>query len=166
MSHGDGGTCVAGGDPPTDDLPKGRTMNVRRPLSTPAKLNAAALAVTAGGILLQIASGSELYPTIPPGPIILLIGAGVVALGPWRWSPIIGLIVPVILLVGGTIAAVAGNEFLDQLTEPAEVGIFAGSVTQLLGLIAALVTGIVAVTRTSGASRTIGSSARNQRKTS
>jgi hypothetical protein len=133
-------------------------MNLRRPLSTPAKLNVVALAVTAGGMLLQIASGSELYPTIPPGPIILLVGAGVVAFGPWRWSPIIGLIVPLILIVGGTIATVAGNEFLDQLTEPPDVGIFAGSVTQLLGLIAALVTGIVAVKRTSGAFRTIGNS--------
>jgi hypothetical protein len=59
-------------------------MNRARSPSTAAKLNVAAMIVAAGGILLQIASGSEAYPTIPPGPIILLAGAGVVALGPWR----------------------------------------------------------------------------------
>jgi hypothetical protein len=35
------------------------------------------------------------------------------------------LVVPLILLVGGTIAAAVGNEFLGQLIEPGEVGIFA-----------------------------------------
>ena len=122
-------------------------MKERRPLSTSTKLNVAALVATAGGMLLQIASGSELYPTIPPGPIILLMGAGVVALGPGRWSSIIGLVVPLILLVGGTIAAAVGNEFLDQLTEPGEVGIFAGTLIHVVGLATALVTGIVAITR-------------------
>jgi hypothetical protein len=122
-------------------------MKERRPLSTPTKLNVAALVATAGGMLLQIASGSELYPTIPPGPIILLVGAGVVALGPGRWSSIIGLVVPLILLVGGTIAAAVGNEFLDQLTEPGEVGIFAGTLIHVVGLATALVTGILAITR-------------------
>jgi hypothetical protein len=83
-------------------------MMRRRRLSTPAKLNVAALIVAAGGILLQIGSGSEAYPTIPPGPIILLAGAGIVALGPWRWSTIIGVAVPLLLTVGAIIAAAAG----------------------------------------------------------
>lgn len=104
------------------------------------------LVVTARGMVLRIASGSELYPAIPPGPIIL-VGAGVVALGPWQWSPLVGLVVPVILIVGGIIASAAGNQFLDQLTEPAEGGIFAGTVIHVLGLITALVTGIVSVRR-------------------
>jgi hypothetical protein len=120
-------------------------MTQRGPLSTTTKLNAAALVATAGGMVLQIASGSELYPTIPPGPIILLVGAGVVAVGAERWSSTIGLVVPAILIVGGIIAAVVGNQFLDQLTEPAEVGIFAGTVIHLVGLATALVTGIAAV---------------------
>src|SRR5688572_20776219 len=137
-------------------------MNERPPLSTPGKLNAAALAVTAVGMSLQIASGSEAYPEIPPGPIILLVGAGVVVLGPRRWSPIIGLVVPSILTVGGTIATVAGNSFLSQLTKPAELGIFAGTVVHLLGLIAALITGIVAITRTYGSSKRTGGSGRQQ----
>jgi hypothetical protein len=72
---------------------------------------------------------------------------GTVALGPGRWSSIIGLVVPLILLVGGTVAAAVGNEFLDQLTEPGEVGIFAGTLIHVVGLATALVTGIVAITR-------------------
>jgi hypothetical protein len=104
--------------------------------------------------VLQIASGSELYPTIPPGPIIVLVGAGIVALGPQRWSPIIGLVVPLILTVGGIVASAAGNQFLDQLTEPSELGIFAGTAMHVLGLIAALVTGAVALTRTDRRSKT------------
>lgn len=131
-------------------------MSERRSLSTPAKLNVAALAVTAAGMLLQITSGSALYPTIPPGPIIVLAGAGVVALGVRRWSPIIGLVVPLILTVGGIVAAASGNQFLDQLTEPAEPGIFVGTVVHLLGLIAALIAGAVALKRSSRGSTTIG----------
>jgi putative effector of murein hydrolase len=57
----------------------------------------------------------------------------------------IGLVVPVILIVGGIIAAVVGNQFLHQLTEPADVGIFAGTVIHLVGLATALVTGIASV---------------------
>jgi hypothetical protein len=120
-------------------------MNERGPLSTPAKLNAAAFAVTAAGMLLQIASGSELYPEIPPGPIILLVGAGVVVLGPRRLSAFIGLVVPLILTAGGTIASVGENQFLAQLTDPTDVGIFTGTLVHLLGLIAALITGIFAI---------------------
>jgi hypothetical protein len=122
-------------------------VDQRGPLSTPAKMNAVALAVTAAGMLLQITSGSDLYPTIPPGPIILLVGAGVVALGLRRWSPIIGLVVPLILTVGGIVAAASGNPFLDQLSEPAEPGIFVGTIVHLLGLIAALFAGTLALMR-------------------
>jgi hypothetical protein len=115
------------------------------------------MVVAAAGIIIQIASGSDLYPTIPPGPIVLLAGAALVALGPWRWTPVVGVVVPLFLLVGAAIAAVVSGEFVDQLTDPGEVGIFAGDVLQLLGVIAALVAGIVALgqssrTRTSGPS--------------
>jgi hypothetical protein len=136
-------------------------MDERRPLSPPAKVNAVALAATAVGMVLQITSGSDLYPTIPPGPIILLVGAGVVALGLRRWSPIIGLVVPLILTVGGIVAAASGNRFLDQLVEPAELGIFVGTVVHLLGLIAALLSGGVALMRSSRGSDGTGASTRD-----
>jgi hypothetical protein len=126
-------------------------------LSAAGKLNVTGMVVAAAGIIIQIASGSDLYPTIPPGPIVLLAGAALVALGPWRWTPVVGVVVPLFLLVGAAIAAVVSGEFVDQLTDPGEVGIFAGDVLQLLGVITALVAGIVALGQGSR-TRTLGSS--------
>jgi small-conductance mechanosensitive channel len=121
----------------------------RPTLSAAGKLNVTGMVVAAAGIIIQIASGSDLYPTIPPGPIVLLAGAALVALGPWRWTPVVGVVVPLFLLVGAAIAAVVSGEFVDQLTDPGEVGIFAGDVLQLLGMITALVAGIVALGQSS-----------------
>jgi hypothetical protein len=126
----------------------------KRPtLSAAGKLNVTGMVTAAAGIIIQIASGSDLYPTIPPGPIILLAGAALVALGPWRWTPIVGVVVPLFLFVGAVIAAVNSGEFVDQLTDPGRVGIgigiFAGDVIQLLGVITALVAGIVALRQSS-----------------
>jgi hypothetical protein len=118
-------------------------------LSAAGKLNVTGMVVAAAGIIVQIASGSDLYPTIPPGPIILLAGAALVALGPWRWTPVVGVVVPLFLLVGAAIAAIVSGEFVDQLTDPGEVGIFAGDVLQLLGVITSLVAGIVALRQSS-----------------
>jgi hypothetical protein len=94
------------------------------------------------GIVIQIASGVD-YPTIPPGPIILLVATAIVALGRWRWSPIVGVIVPAFLLVGGAIAGVANDE-LWNLDEP---GQFFGLLVQTIGVITALIGGIRALPR-------------------
>jgi hypothetical protein len=120
----------------------------RRPaLSGAGKLNVAGMVVAAAGIVVQIASGSELFPTIPPGPIILLAGAALVALGPWRWTPVVGVVVPLFVVVGGIVAAFVSGSFVDQLTDPGPVGVFAGSWLQVLGEVTALVAGIVATRR-------------------
>lgn len=59
-------------------------MNGVRRLSNAAKLNVAALVLTAAGTLLQIAAGSDLYPTLA-GPIVLLAAvAGGVGMPPGR----------------------------------------------------------------------------------
>jgi hypothetical protein len=124
----------------------------KRPtLSAAGNLNVAGMVTAAAGIIIQIASGSDLYPTIPPGPVILLAGAALVALGPWRWTPIVGVVVPLFLLVGAVLAAVNSGEFVDQLTDPGQVGIgiVAGDVMQMLGVITALVAGSVALRQSS-----------------
>jgi hypothetical protein len=125
------------------------TTRKRPTLSAAGKLNVTGMVAAAAGITIQIASGSGLYPTIPLGPIILLAGAALVALGPWRWTPVVGVLVPLFLLVGAVIAAVVSGEFVDQLTDPGQVGIFAGDVLQLLGVVTALVAGIVALRQNS-----------------
>jgi hypothetical protein len=107
------------------------------------------MVAAAAGIIMQIASGSDLYPTIPPGAIILLAGAALVALGPWRWTPVVGVVVRLFLLVGAVLAAVVSGELVDQLTDPGEVGIFAGDILQLLGVITALVAGILGLRQSS-----------------
>jgi len=49
------------------------------------------------------------------------------------------------------VAAAAGSAGVEQLTTPAETGIFAGTVIQMLSVITALVAGIIAARRIYGA---------------
>jgi hypothetical protein len=125
------------------------TTGKRPRLSAAGNLNVAGMVAAAAGIIIQIVSGSDLYPTIPPGPIILIAGAALVALGPWRWTPVVGVVVPLFLLVGAAVAALNSSGFADQLSAPGQAGagIFAGDLVQLLGVITALVAGIVALRR-------------------
>jgi hypothetical protein len=108
-----------------------------------AMLNVVGLVVAAAGIMIQYVSGVD-YPTIPPGLIILLAAAAVVAFGPWRWSPVVGLVAALFLSVGGAIATIAGNGFSETLGDPGEIGGFVGAVVQIAGLAIALPAGIVA----------------------
>ena len=117
-----------------------RSTSRPRRLSAAGKLTVAGLVTAAAGIVLQIASGAE-YPTVPPGLIILLAAAGLVALATrWRWTIIVGVIVSLLLLVGGALAPQAR----DQLGDPRQLGVFIGTVLQLLALLIALVAGLVA----------------------
>jgi hypothetical protein len=91
-----------------------------RKLSPATGLTVAGLVVAAAGIVLQIAPGAE-YPTIPPGLVILLAAASLVALATrWRWTAIVGVIVSLSLLVGGVLAPKARA----QLGDPGQVGVF------------------------------------------
>ena len=112
-----------------------------RQLSNAAKLNVMGLVLTAAGMLLQMAAGSALYTSLA-GPIVLLTAAAIVALGPGRWTPWVGFVVPLVLGVGATIAAVMTGEFINQLTDLGHVGILVGSVMHVIGLTAALGGGI------------------------
>src|SRR6266508_2798570 len=101
-------------------------MNRVRRLSNAAKLNVAGLVLTAVGMLLQIAAGSTLYPSFA-GPIVLLAGAVIVAFWSGRWTPYVALLVPLVLGLGAIIAAVMTGEFIKQLTDVGETGLFLGS---------------------------------------
>lgn len=105
--------------------------------SNAARLNVAGLVLTAAGMLLQIAAGSELYPSFA-GPVVLLIAAVIVAFGPGRTAPYVGLLVPLVLGLGAFIAAVISGGFIEQLTDIGNAGIFIGSLMHVVGLIAAL----------------------------
>lgn len=113
---------------------------VRR-LSNAAKLNVTGLVLTAAGMLLQIAAGSKLYPSVA-GPIVLLAAAVIVAFWSSRWTPYVALLVPLVLGLGAIITAVMTGDFIDQLTNTGQAGILLGSLMHVIGLIAAVAGGI------------------------
>jgi hypothetical protein len=110
-------------------------------MSTAAKVNVAGLVLTSGGMLVQIAGGSTLYPSVT-GPVVLLLTAAIVALAPGRWPPYVGLVVPAVLGIGAIAAAAMTGVFVDQLTNVGESAIFLGSVMHVVGLIAAVAGGV------------------------
>jgi hypothetical protein len=91
-------------------------------------------------MLLQIAAGSELYPSLT-GPIVLLGSAVFVAIRPVGWAPFVGLAVPLVLGIGAIVAAAMTGEFVGQLSNTGNVAILVGSVMQVLGLAAAVIGG-------------------------
>jgi hypothetical protein len=101
-------------------------------------LHAAGLVVAAAGILILFAVIDFPVP-VPIGTILLLVAAGLVVLGRWRWTAMVGVLGALSIFVGAFIAP----GLFDRLTHPAELGAFVGTWTQMLGLITAIVAGIV-----------------------
>ncbi|HET9520494.1 MAG TPA: hypothetical protein VFO73_05585 [Candidatus Limnocylindrales bacterium] len=122
---------------PTRTLP----IDSLRNLSGATKLCVTGLVLASTGMLLQIAAGSTLYPSLA-GPIVLLATAAIVAFVPGRWTRYLGLVVPLVLGVGALVAAVMTGDFIDQLTDLTRVGIFVGSVVHVVGLVAAVSGGV------------------------
>lgn len=106
-----------------------------------AWLSVIGLVLTAGGMLLQIAAGSELYPSLT-GPIVLVAAASFVALGPSRWTPYVALVVPLVLGVVAIIAAVMTGAFIEQLADIRNPAIVLGSAMHVIGLAAAVAGGV------------------------
>jgi len=117
-----------------------------RRLPGAAKLSVVGLILMAAGMLLQIAAGSELYPSFA-GPIVLLLTAIIVAFWRARWMAYVALLVSLVLGLGAIIAAVMTNAFFEQLTDTDNVGILLGSLMHVIGLIAAVVGGVGMVMR-------------------
>jgi hypothetical protein len=111
------------------------------PATTTARLNVAGLLLTAAGMLLQIAAGSDLYPTFT-GPIVLLVTAVTVTVWSGRWTTYVGLLVPLALGLGAIIAAAMTGEFVDQLTGVDQPGVLTGSAVHVIGLTAAISGGV------------------------
>lgn len=114
-------------------------MKQRRLLSRGSQLTVAALLVAATGFVIQIVSG-VVVPTVPPGLVILVVAAALVAFAPWRWIPIVGVVVGLFLLVG-----FFASGAVVSLLEPSQLGVFLGAWVQFLAVTVAVVTGIVAV---------------------
>jgi hypothetical protein len=115
-------------------------MQAVRLLPKAAKLNVTGLVLTAAGMLVQIGAGSELYPSLA-GPIVLLATAAVVAARSDRWTPWLGLLVPLVLGLGAIVAAIMSGEFIEQLTDVSQVGLLVGSLMHVTGLVVAVAGG-------------------------
>ena len=113
---------------------------MKRPssLSSASKLTVAALLVAALGFAIQIFSGIDV-PTVPPGLVILVVAATVVALLPWRWVPVVGAFTGLFLFVGFFASGALGN-----LLDPSRLGVLVGAWIQFLALIVAVAGGLVA----------------------
>jgi hypothetical protein len=109
-------------------------------LSRPARTTAAALAVAAIGIVIQIIGGVN-YPAVPPGLIILLAAAALVAFLPWRWAPVFGVLAGAFMVTGAIAAANARYD----LTHPGHPGAFIGTWIQLIAVVVAVVAGVMAL---------------------
>jgi hypothetical protein len=113
-------------------------MNKQNPLSLAGKLTVAGLIVAAAGVVIQIVSGAD-YPTAPPVFFILLIPAGLIAFGRWRWTPVIAVLAGLFLTFG----LFASGESR-RLFDPSRLGDSVGLWVQMLAVIVATVAGIIA----------------------
>ena len=113
---------------------------MKRPssLSSASKVTVAALLVAALGFAIQIFSGIDV-PTVPPGLVILVVAATVVALLPWRWVPVVGTFAGLFLFVGFFASGALSN-----LLDPSRFGVLVGAWIQFLALIVAVAGGLVA----------------------
>lgn len=112
-----------------------------KPFTT--KLTVGALLIAAVGILLQYIAGVGDFPTIPPGPIILVVLAGVIAFTPWRWIPILGTVMGVALTVG----FFQQDESVDRLTDLTPILGYIGLWVQAAGVVVAIIAGGIATLR-------------------
>jgi hypothetical protein len=112
-----------------------------RALPAAVNVNALAMVVAIAAIIWQIAAGVD-YPTVPPGPIILGVAAATVVLVRATWARVVGIVAPLFLLVGGTIASIADDA--NALRHPGDASPFVATIVQLAAVGVALVAGIVA----------------------
>ncbi len=113
-------------------------MNQRSSLPPASKLTVAALLVAAAGFVIQIVSGVDV-PTVPPGLVMLLVAAGLVAFDPWRWTPAVGVFAGLFLFVG-----FFASGAVIVLLDPSRLGVLVGAWIQFLALIVAVVAGTAA----------------------
>lgn len=115
-------------------------MNAQRRWSGPRAETVAGLVVGAVGIAILWASGVEfpIYP--PPGILILLVGALLVGLAPWPWTPAVGAFLGLFVTVGFVASGGPPNLF----GEDGRIGVLIGTWIQMIGVVTALVAGVIA----------------------
>jgi hypothetical protein len=112
-------------------------MNTRTPLSPAGKLTVLGLAVAAAGIVILDVAGIP-FPLIPPG-LVILLAAALVGFAPWRWVLAVGAFVGLFLTVG-----FVASGSVSYLVDAGRPSVLAGAWVELLGVLTALVAGVVA----------------------
>jgi hypothetical protein len=120
-------------------------MNERNALASRSVL-VGSLLVGAAGIALMWAGGVDFPVAVPPGIVILVIGAVVAAGWRSRWSAALGAFLGLFVLVGFVVSCFAGDG-VDNLTGDAGALVALGQVVQLVGVAVATVSGTLLATR-------------------
>lgn len=102
------------------------------------------LVIGAVGIAILWATGEEFPIAVPPGLLILLAGALFVGLTSWRWTPAVGAFMGLFVIVGFLLASLISGNGIDNLTGTHGIGRVIGQVVQLVGVIVAVVAGVLA----------------------
>jgi hypothetical protein len=101
--------------------------------------------VTAAGLVAGAVGIGILYPAgvampvVPPGLVMLLVAAAVVAFAPWRWAPVVGVLAGLF-----EVAGFFGSGSAAALTDLGSLDVFAGTWIRGLGIVTAVVAGVVA----------------------
>lgn len=121
--------------------------------TTPRGMTIIGLVLGAIGITMLWAAGVEFPVYPPPGVLILAAGAVFVASARWRWAPGVGAFLGLFVLVGFVVSSVVSGEGIGNLTGEAGVGGSVGTAIQLVGVVVALVAGVLATRRAYRAGR-------------
>src|ERR1700684_321628 len=111
------------------------------------KLTIAGLISVTVAIWTQWLSGDPAYPKFPPGPVIFIAVAAIVAMGTrWWWTPLIGALIALLVTSGWFVRLPAA---ILRLTHPGSVGRFAagiwiGSILLIVALVVTDVAGLAA----------------------
>ncbi len=128
-------------------------MILRSMLNGDRAMTVASLVVGAAGIAVLWASGVEFPVAIPPGLVILLVGALFVGLAPWRWAPgvgaFMGLFVTLGFLVSGGIPNLVGANGTTLFGAPNSIeqdtlGTVTGTWIQRIVVLTTLIAGVIA----------------------
>ena len=118
-------------------------MNAESSFFGPRAATIVGLGVGTVGIAILWAAGVEFPVYPPPGIVILIAGTVFVALARWAWAPAVGAFLGLFVTVGFLISPTG----MSNLTGEAGTGVAIGQAIQVVGVLTALVAGVVA-TRT------------------
>lgn len=124
-------------------------MNAESSFFGPRTATIVGLGVGAVGIAILWAAGVEFPVYPPPGIVILIAGAAFVALARWAWAPAVGAFLGLFVAVGFLISPTG----MSNLTGEAGTGVAIGQAIQVVGVLTALVAGVVATRATYRTSR-------------